>query len=152
MATEKIEGGALSAIARSKSAAKAQREDLQKRYGGVVTAEQVGTLLGISASSVEARRVRRELLALNVDEGFLYPVCQLSDGEILKGLSSVLSILYGDDEHVDGWLAFQFLVNNDAFIESHLQGVASTPLQALKLGHTNAVEKAASSAFEHVAR
>lgn len=43
-------------------------------------------------------------------------------------------------------------MNNDSFVESHLQGVASTPLQALKGGYIEVAEKVAASAFEYAAR
>lgn len=109
MTTEKVGKNVnLPLIARSRIAVRELRDDLLKRHGGVVTAKQVGELLCLEARSVDEKRVRHELLALHVGEGFLYPVCQLDDGQVVKGLGSILSILYGDDEYVDSWLAFQF--------------------------------------------
>jgi len=62
--------------------------------GGVVSAQQMGTLLGISRQAVDKRRRTGTLLGFQ-DRGtaYLYPVWQVRDGAVLPGLERVLAAL-----------------------------------------------------------
>ncbi len=62
--------------------------------GGVVTAGQMATLLGISRQAVDQRRRAGTLLGFR-DKGreYLYPAWQVRDGRPLPGLERVLATL-----------------------------------------------------------
>jgi hypothetical protein len=108
------------AIARGAEA----RTLLAERAGGLLTAVQVATLLGISRAAVDKRRALGRALAVRVRGDWHYPACQFRDGEVLPGLPEVLAGL----PELSGWAALDLLL-----AESKALG-GRTPLACLRAG------------------
>jgi len=66
------------------------REDMAVRAGGMLTGTQVSTLLGMSLSTVDERRQRREFLGVPYETEIRYPFAQFEAGVPLENLGSVL--------------------------------------------------------------
>ena len=73
--------------------------EIMASEGGVVSASQMATLLGISRQAVDKRRRTGQLLGFrDVGRAYLYPAWQVRDGKPLPGLERVLAAL-GAGEH-----------------------------------------------------
>jgi hypothetical protein len=110
------------------------REGLLATEGGMLGAEKVAALLGISPAAVNKRRAAGKLLAVEVGRrGYQYPAWQLADGRVLGGMEQILGLLA---EHPPLARLRFFLSGND-----RLGG--RRPLDLLRKGETAPVRKAA---------
>jgi hypothetical protein len=101
-----------------------QRETLLARSAGVLSAEEVGRILGITRQAVDKRRVNRRLLAVKQAGDWRYPGFQFADGGPCDAMKAVIEIL--DDP--TGWSTLAFLLTPDSVLEER------TPSEALNLG------------------
>lgn len=101
--------------------------------GGVVTAGQMGTLLGISRQAVDKRRRAGTLLGFQ-DTGreYLYPVWQVQDGKPLPGLERVLATLR-EGEHFER-SQFMFFLSRFGRLWDH------RPLDYLRRGSEDEIQ------------
>jgi hypothetical protein len=97
---------------------------LAEQAGGLLPADAVGQMLGITRAGVDKRRAARKLLAVRVRSDWHYPACQFRDGEVLPGIPETLAGL--DDG--TGWSALAFLLAEDEALGGR------TPLAALRAG------------------
>lgn len=90
--------------------------EILRSEGGVVTASQMGKLLGISRQGVDQRRRAGKILGFR-DTGreYLYPAWQVRDGKPLPGLERVLAALRAG-EH-DGKAQFLFFLPGRARLD-----------------------------------
>lgn len=116
-----------SAVARSAEI----RARLIEQAGGLLPAEAVGTLLGITRAAVDKRRATGRLLALRVRGDWGYPAAQFRDGEALPGIPDVLA---GMDD-ASAWSVLDFLLTPD----DALQG--RSPVAALRAGDAAPVRR-----------
>ena len=118
--------GELEPLAASIARGAEARADLVRRVGGLLTAVQMGTVLGgISRQAVDKRRRAGQLLAVHVGADWRYPAAQVDfDGNVADGLASVIQAMRG----AGPWATLDFLLAPD----SALGGL--TPLSALKRG------------------
>lgn len=115
------------AIARGAEA----RARLVEAAGGLLTAEAVARLLGVTRQAVDKRRAAGRLLALRIRGDWHYPAAQFQDGEVVPGLADLLGRMGRDG----GWSVLDFLLAPD----DALGGM--TPLDALRAGDTAGVDR-----------
>jgi hypothetical protein len=102
---------------------------------GAVDAETACALLGaISLEALDARRVRREILAVPLEGRFMYPRFQFQGGAVLPGIPEVLQAFNG----ASPWTMLSVLLDpSDALF-------GSTPVSELRAGrHEDVVGVAA---------
>lgn len=101
--------------------------------GGVVTAPQMGKLLGISRQAVDKRRQAGTLLGFR-DTGreYLYPAWQVRDGATLPGLERVLATLR-EGEHFER-SQFMFFLSRFGRLWDH------RPLDYLRRGSEDEIQ------------
>jgi hypothetical protein len=118
--------GELEPLAASIARGAEVRADLVRRSGGLLTAVQMGNVLGgISRQAVDKRRRTGQLLAVHVGADWRYPAAQADrDGNVPDGLANVIQAM----RDAGPWATLDFLLAPD----SALGGV--TPLKALKRG------------------
>lgn len=87
----------------------AHREELERRAGGNLSAEDVGRLLGISRQAVDKRRRSGNLLATRQGGNWVYPRAQFQDKETIPCLATVVSGLVESGP----WVTLEFLVTAD---------------------------------------
>jgi hypothetical protein len=104
---------------------------LAEQAGGLLSAEAVGRMLGITRAAVDKRRATGKALAVRVRSDWHYPACQFRDGEVIAGVPEVLASM-GD---ATGWSVLAFLLAE----EDALGG--RTPLAALCAGDLTAVRR-----------
>jgi hypothetical protein len=102
----------------------AHRDELERRAGGNLSAEQVGRLLGISRQAVDKRRRCGTLLATRQGGNWAYPRAQFLDKETIPGLAAVVTGL----KESGPWVTLEFLVT----VDDALAGM--TPRDALVNG------------------
>lgn len=116
------------------------REEILRREGGTLTADEVATHLGLSRQAVDKRRRAGKLLGLSVGRrGYAYPAWQLGREGVLPGLEAALTSL----KVYDPWMRAAFFLSGDP----RLNG--ATPLEELRRGNIEAVRRAASAYGEH---
>lgn len=104
----------------------AHREELERRAGGNLSADDVRRLLGISRQAVDKRRRSGNLLANRQGGNWAYPRAQFQDKETIPCLAAVVSGLAESGL----WVTLEFLVTAD----DALAGM--TPRDALVKGGT----------------
>jgi hypothetical protein len=113
---------------------------LLNENGGVLTAEQVGEILGITRQAVEKRRAAGHLLGLNTGRhGHRYPAWQFTSSGVLPGLQDVLRALAAHDP----WMQTAFFLGKNPRLNDR------TPLATLAEGHVREVLQAAQAFGEH---
>ena len=102
------------------------KQRLVKEAGGLLTASQMGALLGgISRQAVDKRRRAGQLLAVRVGNDWRYPAIQVDrDGTVPEGLAMVLRYMTDSGP----WSILDFLMTSDSVLEG------LTPLEALRRG------------------
>jgi biotin operon repressor len=111
-----------------------QRQELLSRCDGVLSAEQVAHLLGISRQAVNKRRQAAHLIGISLGRrGYVYPALQFGSEGVLPGLQQVLE----DLEPHDAWMKLAFMLNGN----TRLGG--QSPLEALRQGKLAEVRRAA---------
>lgn len=109
------------AIARGAEA----RARLIEAAGGLLGADAVGRLLGITRQAVDKRRVAGRLLALRIRGDWHYPAVQFApDGEASEGLAEVIAAM----PEASPWAVLDFLLAPDDALGGR------TPLRALQAG------------------
>jgi len=118
----------------------AQRRLLEE-YGGILTAQQAGEILGISRQSVDKRRRAHTLLPLTTGRhGYRYPAWQFTkSGAVLSGVEDVLQALGPHDE----WMQAAFFASENPRLANR------TPIEMLKAGELKQVIGAAQAYGEH---
>lgn len=119
-----------------------QRRELLGAEGGAVSSGQTAELLGITPQAVDKRRRAGKLLALPVGRAYLYPVWQFDErgrGGVVAGLEEVLDS-FGVEE---AWMKASFFLRQNGRLGD------KRPLDALRDGEIEAVERAARAYGEH---
>jgi hypothetical protein len=110
-----------------------------------VTARTFAPLVGVSHVTVLNRREKGELLAVKSENGsFLFPVWQVQDGRVLKGLPEVIRAMKHSGAEDIAILGF--------FLEAHDSLQAQRPLDILRTGDIESVLEAASTWGGHGSR
>jgi hypothetical protein len=120
------------------------REALLVAEGGVVSAEELGKLLGMTPSAVDERRRKGDLFAVHERGAWLYPTWQVSNGAVLDGLNDVLEVLA--QGKFGPWDIMIFFLRTDT------ERDGESPLQALGTGRKDAAMRAARIYGEQGAR
>jgi hypothetical protein len=108
--------------------------------GGTLTAEQAGSILGISRQAVEKRRKAHTLIGLTTGRhGYRYPAWQFTKSGVLPGLEDVLKALGPHDE----WMQAAFFLGNNPRLGGR------TPIETLAAGGVTRVLGAAQVYEEH---
>jgi hypothetical protein len=117
-----------------------QQRKLLEQSGGVLRAEEVANLLGLSRQAVDKRRRRGRLIGLKRGKrGYVYPVWQFEGGATLPHLEEVLDAL----RDYDPWMQLAFFINLNDRLENR------SPLEMLRSGESDRVLEAARSYAEH---
>src|SRR5438128_1031345 len=117
-----------------------RKRQLVEASGGVLSAQGVAELLGITRQAVDKRRAQNQLVALTQGRrGYSYPWFQFEDGKTLPGLEEALQEL----KSFDPWMQLDFFVNRN----DRLSGI--TPVAAVRVGNQSEVLRAARSYGEH---
>ena len=103
-----------------------EREQLALAAGGLLSARQVGQVLGgITRQAVDKRRRARQLLAVRVARDWRYPAVQLdADGSVPRCFPAILQIT--DELGMNGWATLDFLLAPDPALDGF------APLEALR--------------------
>ncbi|MDO9713705.1 hypothetical protein [Paracraurococcus lichenis] len=107
------------------------RARLVTAAGGLLSADDVGNLLGITRAAVDKRRASGKLLALRIRSDWAYPAVQFRDGEVLEGITDVLAGM----ADASSWSILDFLLAPDDALGGR------TPLAALRAGELAAVQR-----------
>lgn len=109
------------------------RNQLLKRAGGVLSAEEAGKITGITRQAIDKRRRSNAILAVREGADWKYPACQFRDGAVLPGIAEVVRDLEGQG----AWATLDFLLAPDSALGGR------SPLEALRQGDLGAVERLA---------
>ncbi|MDO9712239.1 hypothetical protein [Paracraurococcus lichenis] len=101
-----------------------QRRAVELRAGGILSAEAVGHLLGISRQVVDERRRAGVLLALPQAADWEYPRAQFHNGKTIPGLADIIAAFGASGP----WVTLEFLVTEDTVLDG------LTPREALLRG------------------
>lgn len=104
---------------------------LADQAGGLLSAEAVGRMLGISRAAVDKRRATGKLLAVRLRSDWHYPIAQFRDGEVLAGIAEVLAGM----TEASGWSILAFLLAEDEALGGR------TPLAVLQAGDVAAMRR-----------
>lgn len=107
------------------------RTQLLSRAGGVLSAEAVCNIAGISRQAIDKRRRSNSILAIRQGTDWKYPACQLLDGEVLAGIPDVVRAFATQG----AWAALDFLLTEDSALGGR------SPLEALRQRDRAAVER-----------
>ena len=111
-----------------------RKQQMIEEAGGILTSEQVATLLGISRQAVDKRRGSNQLLALTQGKrGYSYPSFQFEDGKVVQGLQDVLKELAS----LDPWMQLAFFTSPNERLDG------KSPIRALRSGNVGDVVRAA---------
>ena len=101
------------------------RAKLAEAAGGLLAADTVGRLLGITRQAVDKRRGAGRLLALRIRGDWHYPAAQFStDGEVLDGIAELVAAM----PEAGPWSVLDFLLAPDAALGGR------SPLAAMHAG------------------
>jgi hypothetical protein len=115
------------------------RGKLVEAAGGLLSAAQVGGLLGLSRQAVDKRRQSGRLLALPLPRrGFAYPARQFGPHDTVPGLELALEALHDHDP----WMKLAFMANGNERLGGR------TPFDALEAGGAGRVVEAAEEFME----
>jgi hypothetical protein len=110
------------------------KEDLLKRAGGAMNADQVGKLLNLTRQAVDKRRKARKLVAIEFGKrGYLYPGFQFDEPVI----DLVEQILDRIDSRIEDWSLLAFFLNGNAYLNG------ASPVEAMRQGKEEEVLRAA---------
>lgn len=102
--------------------------------GQPLTSEEVAQLLQITRQAVDKRRSKGQILGVSLGRrGYLYPIWQFQQEEVLPGVEQVLVAL----KDYDPWTQLMFFKTGDIRLEG------ATPLERLLAGDIDAVVWAA---------
>lgn len=112
------------------------KRDMLREAGGTLSANEVGVLLGITRAAVDKRRRQGTLLGLRLPNGDIaYPAAQFNKGDVLAGLSEVLSAF----QIQDPWMQLDVLLARDKLLKGR------TSFEALAGGDVELVKSAVSA-------
>jgi hypothetical protein len=110
------------------------RWQLLEKSGGVLGAEEVGQVLGLTRQAVDKRRRAGRLIGLSLGRrGYAYPAFQFREGRTLPNLERVLEALRDHDP----WMQVAFFLSGNGALGG------KTPLNILQQGAWSAVVAAA---------
>lgn len=99
------------------------KRNLLYEDGHPLTSEEVASLLHLTRQAVDKRRKKGQLLGVSLGRrGYLYPVWQFHEGNVLLGLEQVLNEL----SKYDPWTQLMFFKTGDIRLDG------ATPLERLK--------------------
>jgi hypothetical protein len=102
---------------------------LVERANGLLSAEAVAKLLGLSRQGVDKRRSQGKLLAVRIRGDWAYPAAQFTEGEVLDGIPEVVSGM----SDASAWSVLSFLL-------SEIEPLGDiSPLAALRAGRRDEV-------------
>ena len=105
------------------------RQQLLKRAGGVLSADEAGRTLGITRQAVDKRRRSNTMLAVREGSDWRYPACQFNEGEVIAGIGDVVRGFAS----AGPWTTLDFLLAPDTALGGR------TPLETLRDGEPDAV-------------
>jgi hypothetical protein len=127
-------------LAKARARGARARREILRREGGAWTAEQVTAHTGLSQESISQQCRAGKLIGLLTDrQEYVYPSWQFEQNGILPGLEETLAALTVRDP----WVQAAFFVSGDP----RLNG--ATPLDELRRGNVDAVQRAARGYGEH---
>ena len=97
------------------------REELVKRAGGMLSAEEAGQLLHIGRQAVDKRRRNKTLLAIRQGGDWFYPRAQFHEHEVIPGMPEIVKGFAA----AGPWVTLEFVVTGDAVLDG------LTPREAL---------------------
>ena len=110
-------------IAAAIAAGARYKEDLLERAGGAYTAEQLGTVLGLSRQAVNDGRKANLYFGVPSGQSYAYPKLQVTGSGVLTGLRDFLDAFTLPDP----WMQLAVLVERS-------DRLARSPLEALRAG------------------
>jgi len=109
-----------------------ERDRLVTSAGGLLSANEVGRVLGISRQAVDKRRRGNQLLAVRVAGDWRYPAAQIgTDGQVPPLMPAILKA--GAGLGMSGWAMLDFLLSPD----QALGGL--TPMESLRRDGLDAI-------------
>ncbi len=116
------------------------QQELPRKAGGLLSAENVGEVLRVSRQAIDKQRQTGKLIAIpKGSNGYGYPACQFEAKGAIRGLDAVLGAL----GPADGWAQLTFIM----CANSSLDGC--NPLDLLRAGQIERVVEAAGMFGEH---
>ena len=113
----------------------AMRHEILQRECGTFSTEHVAAHLGLSRQAVDKRRRAGRLIGLSVGRrGYAYPAWQFGQAGVIPGLEVALTSLSVHDP----WMRAAFFLSGDPRLDG------ATPLEELRRGNVDAVQRAAS--------
>lgn len=110
------------------------KEELLKKAGGALDADEVAPLLHLTRQAVYKRRKARKLLAIQFGKrGFLYPAFQF-EGALADSVVRVLGQL---DPCIRDWNLLTFFLNGNSYLDG------ASPIEALRQAAVDEVLRAA---------
>jgi Protein of unknown function (DUF2384) len=109
----------------------AVRAQLAEAAGGMLSADDVAKVLGITRQAVDKRRAGGKLLAVRIRGDWHYPAAQFRDGETLPGIEDTVAGM----PDASAWSVLDFLLAPDDALGGR------TPLAALREGDLASVRR-----------
>ncbi len=111
------------------------QQELLKQAGGLMPAEEAGSVLGLTRQAIDKRRLAGKLIAIPQGQrGFGYPACQFTSRGSVPGLDRMLLAL----GRSDAWMQLIFLLSPNSVLGNR------SPLELLSEGQVSVVTSAAS--------
>lgn len=103
---------------------------LETRYGGSITFARAASVLGISERKLLEKVVAGEVLAIDHDNQYYFPMFQFKNNGIVPGLSGILKGVKAPSEEILDFLLEEFM-NGDNPIDLLRQGVTEVELEVI---------------------
>lgn len=116
------------------------KQKLLETRGGCLLEQEAAELLNVDSNSISHKRENHEIIGVNVNGEFKYPLWQFNDNRIIHGLDQILMVF--SKEQLGTWTQLNFFVGTNKYLESKLTKYPN-PIDALKAGELNFVKTAA---------
>ena len=116
------------------------RREMLEGDGGCFSAVEAAGFISVDRQTVNAKRVRGELLGVKVGKGYHYPVWQFKDGSVVKGLVGILKSFH--ERELSQWAQISFFLNANKYLLVNLPDYPR-PIEALL---NNKLEQVANAA------
>jgi hypothetical protein len=104
---------------------------LEARYGGSIPFARAATLLGVSERVLLQKVVAREVMVLDHDNQYHFPVFQFVNNGIIPGLSGILKSSKAPNEEVLSILLEKCLGDDSTYVDLLKSGITEVELNYL---------------------
>ncbi|WP_269620633.1 hypothetical protein [Zhongshania sp. BJYM1] len=120
------------------------------QLGGAITTSLMAHKLGVDEDTLEAYRLSGNVLGLQFEGDYRYPIWQINDQrKVIAGLDKILLVMNDSVAFKADWSKLMFFVERNPLLLLELGDDLAIPAVALRDGHIDAVIKAVSVYMTH---